>query len=166
MAGAKPSTLLTTCKVPAPRSVCVKTPSSTVTFLQQFQFCRGCKQHIQSCTNEDTEWCWWYHGWSPWRTCQVELLTSCYLSVFLQFQMSFSIHVRWVFDHLPTQIRRIFDNISIQIHWFSMFFSFFMSVTISTTFRSISVEMLNSTSTNFMDYDSSLMIDYDRTMFI
>ena len=37
-------------------------------FLQHLMS-RGCNQHIQSCTNEDTEWCWWYHDWSSWRTC-------------------------------------------------------------------------------------------------
>jgi len=48
-------------------------------FLQHLMS-RGCKQHIQSCTNEDTEWCWWYHDWSSWRTCILLKLTwwSCW----------------------------------------------------------------------------------------
>ena len=82
---------------------------------------RGCKQHIQSCTNEDTEWCWWYHGWSPWRTCQIRDETMLRLVLLFRFSKLllrtfdlFPLHVRLIFDASPIHFRSGFDTCPIQ----------------------------------------------------
>ena len=87
---------------------------------------RGCKQHIQSCTNEDTEWCWWYHGWSPWRTCQIRDETMLRLVLLFRFSKLllrtfdlFPLHVRLIFDASPIQFRSGFDTCP--FHFLSQF---------------------------------------------
>ena len=94
---------------------------------------RGCKQHIQSCTNEDTECCWWYHGWSPWRTCQICDETMLRLVLLFVFQSccfelstffrcisdSFSMLLRFTFDQVSTHVRFNFDQVSMHVRFIS-----------------------------------------------
>ena len=94
---------------------------------------RGCKQHIQSCTNEDTECCWWYHGWSPWRTCQICDETMLRLVLLFVFQSccfelstffrcisdSLSMLLRFTFDQVSTHVRFNFDQVSMHVRFIS-----------------------------------------------
>ena len=83
------------------------------------------------------------------RTCFFQLLTSCYPSVFL--------HFRWVFDHLP-----------ILCHWFSMIFRWFLD-SCPSQFRRLFDSFPLRFELHFdepMDYISTLMIGYARTMFL
>ena len=104
--------------------------------LFQFRYStsRGCKQHIQSCTNEDTGCCWWYHGWSPWRTClnlwwnnvavgsPFFVFQSCCFALSTYFRCisdSFSMLLRFTFDQVSTHVRFNFDQVSMHIRFIS-----------------------------------------------
>ena len=87
-----------------PISMSTEFESFSIFRFQYYKF-RGAFHLSEWMPNEEALIRCWYPGWSPGRTCQVELLTSCYPSVFLQFSTTFrfqSDEVWWSFDLGPS----------------------------------------------------------------
>ena len=63
---------------------------------------------FQSCTNEDTEWYWWYHDWSSWRTCFRDAFT--WWSTNVRLILGFLVSSCWfalIQEHLLSWLRHL-----------------------------------------------------------